>query len=708
MLSHEGVLRGAHKDQVYDGTRLIDVSPSRLGIDGHDTSFWQQSRNFFSVTERSEKRASVLELVLAAGNRRGLFYSGHQFNAKTDNVCPTPEESPEHYVQNWVEGMPFGFPALTSNENALIKDWLDAGAPGPQKTKKSYTANQREMLDKWTLLLNGQSLKMRIVARYLYEHLYLAHLNFSKGDGTYFRLVRSRTAAPKPIAEIATTRPYDDPGIKKFFYRFKLIDEPIMHKSHVVFTLDKAEKDFVASQLLNGSWGKRPLVFPSYDRESASNPFKTFLDMPARGRYEFFLRNARYFTMTFIRGPVCEGQIAVNVIRDHFHVIFQDPDRDLAILDPNFLPTAMESLSVPAKGGSSPIESYYKTFDEKRNRYLAFRAEQYKKAQLAYDWNTVWDGEGSDIDAALTVFRHFDNSSVIHGIHGGPAKTVWMMDYPIFERMYYLLVAGFNVFGNVFHQASTRLYMDNLRRESEDNFLYLLPENQRLRLRNSWYQGEGANEEILENENFHSKSYQSRTRKHSKKFETLVPDYFKKLIAARLNPVVADSDNFHSGLLQQGSDPLANTLKPLLEVGLTTTQYWPEMTFMALTNNNNQITDLLFVSKLTDHKNVAFMFEEEKRLEPSGNRLIVSREWIGSYPNFLMKIKQSDLKSFVKSMRLAKSSVEVHSVLAKYGLSRDKKDFWQHYDTVEMFLEQTYPLEYGRLDLSKYANIYSF
>ena len=56
-----------------------------------------------------------------------------------------------------------------------------------------------------------------------------------------------------------------------------------------------------------------------------------------------------------------------------------------------------------------------------------------------------------------------------------------MIGYPLLERIHYLLVAGYDVYGNVGHQLNSRLYMDFLRMEGEFNFLTLLPEAQRRR-----------------------------------------------------------------------------------------------------------------------------------------------------------------------------------------------------------------------------------
>lgn len=54
-------------------------------------------------------------------------------------------------------------------------------------------------------------------------------------------------------------------------------------------------------------------------------------------------------------------------------------------------------------------------------------------------------------------------------------KTLWVIDYPLFERIYYALVAGFDVYGNGGHQLAVRLYMDGLRIEGESYFLDFLP-----------------------------------------------------------------------------------------------------------------------------------------------------------------------------------------------------------------------------------------
>lgn len=75
--------------------------------------------------------------------------------------------------------------------------------------------------------------------------------------------------------------------------------------------------------------------------------------------------------------------------------------------------------------------------------------------------STIRDGDGRNPNAALNIFRSFDNASVVKCLIGSRPKTGWVMDYPLFERIYYLLVTGCDVYGNSGHQLNSHLYMDH-------------------------------------------------------------------------------------------------------------------------------------------------------------------------------------------------------------------------------------------------------
>jgi len=161
-----------------------------------------------------------------------------------------------------------------------------------------------------------------------------------------------------------------------------------------------------------------------------ANPFLIYAQIPPASRYRFLLDDAEYFIRTFIRGPVCKGQIAL----------------------------------------------YDRTMPE------------------GFDLDAVWKGRRATDAPFLTVYRHFDSASVHRGAIGDLPRTAWMIDYSKFERIYYALVAGFDVFGNLSHQVNVRRYMDLLRVEGEFNFVELLPRADRLPIIYSWYLGDRAAE----------------------------------------------------------------------------------------------------------------------------------------------------------------------------------------------------------------------
>ncbi|MGH8310710.1 MAG: fatty acid cis/trans isomerase, partial [Steroidobacteraceae bacterium] len=309
-------------------------------------------------------------------------------------------------------------------------------------------------------------------------------------DSPFLRVVRSRTPPGQAIDEIATVRPYDDPGAT-FWYRLAPLRSTIVHKTHIVYALGPKRLARLTALFLTPNWQATRL--PSYAPEVASNPFVSFAEIPARARYQYMLDDAQYFVMTFIRGPVCRGQVAVDVIEDHFFVSFLDPDHDLSVTDPRYLEMTKSLLSLPAENRGVFIPGdLYLDYARKQHKYLAARDEFYDAAdpkRRGPALSAIWDGDGSNTNALLTVFRNFDNATVVRGHLGAIPKTAWVMDYPIFERIYYDLVAGFDIYGNVAHQIATRLYMDHLRMQSENLFLAFLPAADREAMRASWYVG---------------------------------------------------------------------------------------------------------------------------------------------------------------------------------------------------------------------------
>ena len=164
----------------------------------------------------------------------------------------------------------------------------------------------------------------KLMARYLYEHLFLAHLYFTSEPPSqhpaFFRLVRSHTPCETGIDEIATRRPYDEPGRGDFRYCLRPFNEAIVDKTHIPYDLSRELRRCGAFLEPH-----RTCRTCRATRRTASNPFISFDQIPARSRYQYLLDDAQYFVMTFIRGPVCRGQVAVDVIEDQIFVAFLRP-----------------------------------------------------------------------------------------------------------------------------------------------------------------------------------------------------------------------------------------------------------------------------------------------------------------------------------------------------------------------------------------------
>ena len=130
-----------------------------------------------------------------------------------------------------------------------------------------------------------------MTARYLYEHLFLAHVKFGTPTNEFFELVRSKSAPGQPLELIPTVRPYDDPGVERFFYRFRKIHSTIVHKTHMVFDLDDAQMRRFEELFIEPEWLQPPApgrLRPEAERQPLrglrADPAAVALPVPARQR----------------------------------------------------------------------------------------------------------------------------------------------------------------------------------------------------------------------------------------------------------------------------------------------------------------------------------------------------------------------------------------------------------------------------------------
>ena len=163
--------------------------------------------------------------------------------------------------------------------------------------------------------------------------------------------MRSRTPCEAGVDEIATRRPNDDPGTGGFHYCLMRYDATIVDKTHIRYNLSPQKLERVRRTFLEPQWDVKNL--PGYANEIAGDPFATFADIPVRARYQFLLDDAEYQIKTFVKGPSCNGSIAVDAIQERFFVFFLSPDADGMVLSADYARQAQNLLILPACGAAT-------------------------------------------------------------------------------------------------------------------------------------------------------------------------------------------------------------------------------------------------------------------------------------------------------------------------------------------------------------------
>ncbi len=707
MGAFEGIDRGANKQKVYDGARLLAANLTRLFEDAHSVEEWRQKGFYPVLNERDQTseaniNGGVMARMLMLKGEHGLpevdrLPDSFDFSLDRRQQCPDIEGFDSFARKYPLWGMPYGLPGLSDQEYATLLGWMSEGASYSEPSPLAADITRR--IVEWEAFLNGDSPKQQLMSRYIYEHLFVGNLFFNDVPARQlFRLVRSRTPSGEPIDEIATRRPYDDPEVERVYYRLRPVRSTIILKTHMPYALNPARMARYRELFLETEYGVEAL--PSYEAPVASNPFVAFKEIPVESRYKFMLDEAQFTIMGFIKGPVCRGQVALNVIEDHFWVVFLDPDEELLKQDGHFLSRESNNLRLPSEAASDapPLITWVKYSNLQKN-YLKAKGELMETLfpeARDVSLNLIWDGDGLNTNAALTVFRHFDSASVVKGFVGADPKTAWVIGYPLLERIHYLLVAGFDVFGNAGHQLNSRLYMDFLRMEGEFNFLTFLPKEIREQERDYWYRGASQNVKDyiygrrIDFDQQTGVSYQTDDPK-AELFALLRQRLGSALDGSR--DIAQGEDSFVAGQLQRLAAIRGATLSPL-----------PQAAILTVTDTDGGSDEFFTLIHNNGISNVAHLFSEEQRLLPAEDTLTVARGFVTAYPNAFFRVNKQDLPELVATIAALKTEDDYSALLTRFGIRRTNPDFWQHSDDLHAGYRRIAPIEAGLFDYNRLEN----
>jgi len=710
--SSQGMLRGAFKVDVLYGPREKGVQPTRLGIDAHSSEGWRQL-GFFDVLQNGLFEG-MLDLKSASPNLPASERADREAR-----VCPANQEEFKSYAQARPQGgMPYGLPQLPPNELAILKKWLADGAP-IDEPRAEFLDKQKAEVAAWNEFFNRPDPRSRLVARYIYEHLFLAHLNFKSMPAPFARLVRSRTPCESGVDEIATPRPNDDPGVDRVYYCLAPLGQKVVEKNHMVYTLSPERRQRWETLFFSGDWQARHP--PAYDLGTAGNPFIAFQDIPTKARYQFLLDDARYHVSTFIKGPVCNGTMAVNAVQEQFYVFFLKPDSDPLSNDEAFAREALSRLALPGGWGRDvgaaevPLRMEQSKAARDDYRMARYQAASRLRPQ-GYDLSDIWDGDGSNENALLTVFRHDDSAYVMTGARGDLSKTAFVVDYPILERLCYNLVVNFDTFASTAHQVLTRAYMSLIRMEAEELFLSFLPKAQREKIRAQWYQGFLLTQLNMKYYYSLAPLFQESGVKY-KDPANVKAEFVNRAIFERMNQKVRgpeDAINWRriaptmtaSKARLASATPEQASLSRLsgMPVAKTPfTKFFPDFTFLEVVSAQGKPARLYSVVRNKEMRNLLWwIIDESPRRATEDDTLIVLEGVAGSYPNTFLRVSEAELDAMVTAIASVRNQEDWNRVLAKYGVTRMSPAFWQAYDEIQYLVNRYLGVEGGIVDLNRF------
>lgn len=702
--SAEGLNRGASPAKVYYGERIMAAEPTRLFIDATSAAQWREKGFHPVLNERHQSPETNLQLSVLyqllkqkkeqpLPNQKLLDEEAFTLDLNRDQICPKIEGLKDYQEDHPLWGMPYGLPAISEQEFSVVRRWV---ANGSKFSAKPLSADVKKYVQHWEAFFNGKTLKKQLVSRYLFEHLYLANLYFPESDSPkqFFKLVRSRTAPGEPIDIIATRRVYDDPK-GAVYYRLQPVTETIVNKTHQPYRLDSQRENFWNEIFYEADYQVTKRV--GYNPEESSNPFLTFKQLPVKSRYKFLLEEAEYSIMNFIKGPVCRGQIALDVIQDHFWVTFISPEvtneSTMAYLEEH-----ADLLRFPARWESNGGLLAWYDLAKRQKQYLKVRAAFYNQhlgPQVNVDESLIWDGNnGQNPNAALTIFRHFNSATVVKGFAGANPKTTWVINYPLLERIHYLLVAGFDVYGNLMHQLHTRLYMDFLRMEGEANFIALLPKEQRHPAFEQWY----VNAEDKVSEYFD-------LMLETLEMDTDIPfpkDNSVRQNIEQLQGLLAKHSHAKTWQLEGYPKLIKRSAAKIDAMQGEALHLLPQMAFIRVQDGKQHYW--LTLVHHNAHKNMTRVFTEKDAWWPERDTASLLPGLVGAYPNVFFDMNISELATFVDDIGNLADEKSYEALVDTYGVRRTDANFWVISDALHQAYKKQAGIGYGLMDFNRYEN----
>ncbi len=154
----------------------------------------------------------------------------------------------------------------------------------------------------------------------------------------------------------------------------------------------------------------------------------------------------------------------------------------------------------------------------------------------------------------------------------------------------------------------------------------------------------------------------------------------------------------------QGAEQALSRLTNRLAGGLPAIQHLPEATLLRIEYDGDR-REVYSLLRNRAHSNVAFMYGESLRWQPRSDTLTVYPGVLSSYPNFLFNVPAAEVPAFVAALEEVRASDQLERLVDRWGVRRSHPRFWDYFNDLTRYLEETEPLEAGVLDMNRYENL---
>jgi len=290
------------------------------------------------------------------------------------------------------------------------------------------------------------------------------------------------------------------------------------------------------------------------------------------------------------------------------------------------------------------------------------------------------------------------------GAQGGMPRTLWLLSYAGFERIYYDTVAGFAYWEGDPKKLETLLFFNFLRQSFEDHFLLLLPKQYRQTIRDRWTRDIGKL--VIDTIPFAGAAQPTRVAVNGKEpLAELVALFTKQLgssisgLPDPLNPRIKPSVELSAPM--QNFDDFERAISTITAVDdRRFLRFLPSVTVLRLNHQGKHriyslVANRVYASQYT-------LLFQNGQARPKEDTMSVYPTLVNGFPNLFVDLDLAQAPDFLGELAAVNTDDAWSRFQEKFAVLRNSEQFWPFYDWLNHWNFSTRGDDAGWLDLTYY------